>query len=34
MGLGDKIVAQLVNAGLVREFADLYRLTQGPAGSA
>lgn len=26
-GLGDKIVAQLVNAGLVNDFADLYQLT-------
>ena len=26
-GLGDKIVAQLVNAGLVTDFADLYQLT-------
>lgn len=27
-GMGDKIVAQLVNSGLVRDYADLYALTQ------
>ncbi|HLH78247.1 MAG TPA: NAD-dependent DNA ligase LigA [Candidatus Binataceae bacterium] len=28
-GLGDKLVAQLVEKGMVRELADIYRLTEG-----
>ena len=28
-GLGEKIIRQLVSAGLVREVSDLYRLTEG-----
>jgi DNA ligase (NAD+) len=28
-GLGEKIILQLVNAGLVKDFSDLYHLTEG-----
>ena len=32
-GLGDKIVAQLVDSGLVKDYADLYQLTEAQLNS-